>query len=202
MEYTPAQYHVEQERYLVTPARCEVVCDPPEYGTRRYEVTVRPGRWEWRRNPNCEIPCAPPPAEYAALQVEMQDSAESGAEEGIFGVGDVVRYELVVTNDKGSKSISGLKVVFTLPAELEFVSGGGDCANVTGAGRTATSAAFGLRVDTSCRMFVLCRVVAVPPRSGVRGLSGRASTCSMPVRMACPATGCPTCSSNIAADQI
>jgi uncharacterized repeat protein (TIGR01451 family) len=161
VEYTPAQYRVVQERYLAQPARCEVVCDPPEYRTRRYEVCVRPGRWEWRRNPACEVPCAPPPS-FVALQVEMQDSAASGEEAGIFAVGDTVRYDLVITNDEGSQQLEGVRVTFALPAELEFLSGGGTCGPVNGEGQAASSEPFGLKVGGSCKMFVLCRVLAAP----------------------------------------
>ena len=57
VDYTPARYVVTQERYLVSPARCQCIMDPPVFETRMKEVCVRPGRWEWRRNDTCEVPC-------------------------------------------------------------------------------------------------------------------------------------------------
>ena len=59
VEYTPAEYCVMEERYLVSPARCQCIPVPPVFDTRMKEVCVRPGRWEWRRNDACEVPCAP-----------------------------------------------------------------------------------------------------------------------------------------------
>ena len=38
------------------PGFCREVCIPPRYETVTEEVCVTPGRWEWRRNTECEVP--------------------------------------------------------------------------------------------------------------------------------------------------
>ena len=59
LEYTPAKYKMVEERYLKTPERCAKEVIPARYEERTRTVCVQPGRWEWRRNTACEVPCAP-----------------------------------------------------------------------------------------------------------------------------------------------
>jgi hypothetical protein len=163
VEYTPAQYKVVEERFLLEPGRCEVKCIPARYEERCREVCIEPGRWEWRRNEACEVP-EPEPVEVGlpALQVEMTDKAATGEEAGVFGVGDVVRYDLTVVSDEGATAMPDLKVVFTLPPELEFISGGGDGLDMSGEGQSAATTTFGLAVGQTAEMHILCRVIASP----------------------------------------
>ena len=168
--YKPAEFKVIEERYEISPGHCETITVPAEYKQCTKEVCVKPGYWEWRRNEACEVPvvmpmpapCAPPPAALTALQVEMEDKAATGEAAGVFAVGDVVRYDLRIVSDEGSKALDGLKVVFSLPAELEFVSGGGQGLEVMGSGQSAQSASFDLPLGSEVALHVLCRVTAVP----------------------------------------
>jgi hypothetical protein len=168
VQYTPAQYKVVEETFVIEPARCQEVCEPARFETRCREV-VQPGRWEWRRNEACEVPekaCvpAPPPQveELPALQVEMQDSDQAGGAAGVFAVGDVVRYDLIVSSDEGATPLAGLHVVFTLPPELQYMSGGGDGVQVTGSGQAARTGSFDLPLGARKKMYILCRVLAAP----------------------------------------
>lgn len=165
VHYTPAEYEVGEERFLIEPGRCEDVCIPAVFEQRCRDVCVCPGRWEWRHNVACEVPvCAPPPvpATYPAIQVEMEDNGPAGEECGVFGVNDIVRYDLRVLSDAGSQALSGLKAVFSIPPELEFISGGGQGVAVAGAGQSAESGTFDLPVGANVSLHILCRVVAVP----------------------------------------
>jgi hypothetical protein len=157
VEYTPAKYKVVEERYLVQPGRCAEVCEPAEFEVVSREVCVCPGHWEWRRTPHCEVP-----DELPALQVEMKDYTEAGVEEGIFRVGDIVRYDLAVLTDVANSAVRGLKVVFTLPAEMEFVSGSGTGLTVTGSGQSAQSSVFDLAKDSRVGLQLLVRVKSAP----------------------------------------
>ncbi len=177
LEYKPAEYKVVQERFLLEPAHTEEVCEPAVFTTRCRQAPRCGGHWEWRRNVACEVPTetatappmpAPAPVRLKALQVEMQDRAESGAEAGQFSVGDIVRYDLVVANDEGSEGLDGLKVDFALPPELEFVKGGGYGVTVSGSGQQATSASFDVPVGQSVTISVECRVLSAPPSSLVQ----------------------------------
>lgn len=190
VQYTPARYGVEEERFILEPARCETICVPAEFDQRCRQVCVKPGHWEWRRNESCEVPCAPvpctpcpvpcqpkpcaPPAPapapeaLPALQVEMVDNAESGAKAGQFSLGDVVRYDLQIVSDGGSQALSGLKVLFTLPPELEFLSGQGQGLEITGGAQSGQTSSFELPLGTTQVMQVLCRVIAVPPTNLVQ----------------------------------
>lgn len=166
--YKPAEFKVIEERFEISPGHCETLCVPAAYKQCYKDVCVEPGHWEWRRNEACEIPVAPVapvaplPAPLTALQVEMEDKAASGEAAGVFAVGDVVRYDLRIVSDEGSKALEGLRVVFSLPAELEFVSGGGSGLVVSGSGQTAQTATFGLPLGGEVAVHVLCRVTAVP----------------------------------------
>jgi hypothetical protein len=174
--FTPAQYKCVEERYLISEGYCQECSEPPEFGMRSREVCVTPGHWEWRRNEACEVPTEKP---LPALEVEMKDVGQSGKEEGVFGIGDIIRYELVVKSDVGNQQMPPLRVVFTLPSEVEFVSGGGeDGITVSGNGQTAESSVFQLGLDGQVNVHVLARVRATPPmnllqvRASVRTADG------------------------------
>ena len=160
--YQPAEWKIVEERYEVAAGHCETVCIPAEYKQCYKDVCVKPGHWEWRRNEACEVPVQPMPAPLTALQVEMEDKAPSGEAAGVFSVGDVVRYDLRIVSDEGSMALDGLKVVFVLPPELEFVSGGGDGLEIMGAGQAAETVTFNLPLGSEVAMHVLCRVTSVP----------------------------------------
>jgi len=161
--YTPARYKVVDDRFEAVPAHCETVCVPPVFKQCFKEVCATPGHWEWRRNVDCEVP---QPEPLTALQVEMEDKAPSGEAAGVFAVGDVVRYDLRVSSDEGSKALENLSVVFTLPPELEFVSGGG-AVDIAGEGQRAETVPFALPIGATVAMHVLCKVVSVPPTNMV-----------------------------------
>jgi hypothetical protein len=163
VDYRPATYKIAEEEFLVEPGRCEEVCEPPVFENRFREVCVCPGHWEWRRNPCCEVPCTPKQPDLPALQVEMIDKTESGGAEGVFRVGVVVRYDLQVLSDQSNQAIRDLRVVFTLPPQLEFVSGGGEEGVViSGSGQQAVSSIFTLPQDGSIGMSLMARVIGVP----------------------------------------
>lgn len=78
-----------------------------------------------------------------AIQSEMSDKAADGSDTGIFKVGQEFLYVLVVQNDVGAGATPTLKVVLSLPKELEFVSGTGEGGiSVTGGGNAAESSTF------------------------------------------------------------
>lgn len=164
VEFTPAQYECVDERFLIRPARCEEVIEPARYETRTRECVVQPGRWEWRRNRECEVPEQLLPA----LEVEMVDSGPDGREEGVFEEGSTVRYNLTVRSDVGSEAMPNLKVLFTLPEQLEFISGGGDGVTVTGSGQSAKSSVFPLPLNQEVKLYILARVNSVPPTTFVQ----------------------------------
>lgn len=104
-----------------------------------------------------------------ALQVEMIDTDEAGREKGVFEVGELVRYALQVQNDVGTAATPELRVVWTLPPELIFVSGSGEgSVELTGSGRTARSGPFTLARDQVWNCEVLVRVLAVSPSNLVQ----------------------------------
>ncbi len=92
---------------------------------------------------NCA--CTVEVAGLPAIQTEMSDKDTAGAEKGVFRIGEEFVYVLVVQNDEGTTVTPDLKVTFTLPKELEFVSGKSNSkVTVTGAGQTAESTTFTL----------------------------------------------------------
>ncbi len=104
-----------------------------------------------------------------ALQVEMIDTDEAGREKGVFEVGELVRYALQVQNDVGTAATPELRVVWTLPPELTFVSGTGEkSVEITGSGRSARSGSFTLARDEVWNCELLARVLAVPPSNLVQ----------------------------------
>lgn len=164
VQFTPAQYKLVDERYQIRPARCETRCIPARYETRTREVCCTPGRWIWRRNTDCEVPIVGLPA----LEVEMVDSDAAGKAEGIFALGSTVRYDVIVRSDVGSEAFPDLHILFTLPAELEFISGGGDGVTVTGSDKTATSSTFKLPLEGEVKVFILARVLSIPGTHDVK----------------------------------
>jgi len=158
VQFTPAQHEIVQERYKIRDARCETRVIPAKFATRTREVCVTPGKWIWRHNPDCEVP----EELLAALEVEMVDSDASGKEAGVFAVGSTVRYDLTVRSDEGGEVFPVLKVVFSLPEQMEFISGGGDGITVTGSAQSAVSSAFQLPADGTVKVFLLARVLAAP----------------------------------------
>jgi hypothetical protein len=165
VKFTPAQYKTVPERYLIRPARCETVCEPAEYRTVTQEACCRPGRWEWRRNLDCEVP---PEATLHALEVEMVDSLPDGSPAGVFNQGAVVRYDVIVRSDDGTEAMPNLRVAFTLPEQLQFVSGGGDDLTVTGSGQRAMSSVFPLGLDREVKLHILAKVTGRSPTNFVQ----------------------------------
>jgi hypothetical protein len=98
-----------------------------------------------------------------AIQSDMVDQRVDGADAGVFRVGDEFLYVLGVQNDAGTVGTPPLKAVFTLPPELEFVSGTSNRdAGVTGAGTSAQTGEFSLGVNEKVVFQVRVRVKSVP----------------------------------------
>ena len=152
---------------MVEPGRCEEICVPARYETRARSVCKQPGRWEWRRNPNCDVPVA---VSLPALEVELIDQRPDGSNEGIFARGELVRYELRVKHDEGSEAMADLGVHFKLPPELEFVSGRGvgTPIAITGSGQEASSSVFTLHIGDVRVIELMAKVVGVPSSNLVK----------------------------------
>jgi uncharacterized repeat protein (TIGR01451 family) len=99
-----------------------------------------------------------------ALQIEMVDKALDGSEAGIFPIGSTFLYRLKVENDVGTDVTPPMYVDYRLPPELEFVSGrtNRDAVAITGAGSSAKSGSFELRVNESLELEIVVRVVSAP----------------------------------------
>src|SRR5688572_358469 len=98
-----------------------------------------------------------------AIQSEMTDKDRQGTEKGIFTVGETFLYVLDVQNDAGTTITPDLKVVFSLPKELEFVSGAGDAGvTVTGAGQAAETGTFTLTPNRSTKITLTVKAIAAP----------------------------------------
>jgi hypothetical protein len=161
--FQPAEFACVEETYMISPGFWERICEPAVYEPKSRTVCVQPGRWEWRRNDQCVIP-----VELVALQVEMVDSAPDGSPAGLFKVGGQVRYDMIVSSDASSASMKGLTVTFTLPAELEFVSGGGDGGvSVSGSGTAAVSTPFDLAGNQQVKLFIIANVKSQPASQDV-----------------------------------
>ena len=100
-----------------------------------------------------------------ALHSDMTDKDLTGAEKGVFAVGESFLYVLDVTNDQGTEVTPDLKVVFSLPKELEFVSGTGNGGvQVTGAGHQAQTNVFVLSPPNGkLHVELKVKVVGKPP---------------------------------------
>ena len=104
-----------------------------------------------------------------ALQVEMIDLDIDRQPKGIFEEEEKFIYILKVENDVGTALTPDLKVVFTLPEQLEFVEGTGDRgATISGSGRSAESSSFVLRPNQVQNFELVVKVVSVPPRNLVQ----------------------------------
>lgn len=98
-----------------------------------------------------------------AIQSEMTDKDLQGTEKGIFPVGETFTYVLEVQNDAGTTVTPELKVVFTLPKELEFVSGTGENGvTVAGQGQAAETTAFTLTPNQSLHVTLTVKAIAAP----------------------------------------
>ncbi len=101
-----------------------------------------------------------------AIQLEMIDVDLARNAKGIFKVGEEFIYTLKVENDAGTSLTPDLSVTWTLPAELEFVSGAGNRGgSVTGAGQSAKSSTFALAPNQVQQFELVCRVIGVPERN-------------------------------------
>lgn len=99
-----------------------------------------------------------------AIQSTMIDLDSNRQPEGVFDVGESFIYKLTVENDMGTAATPELKVLWELPAELEFVSGTGDQGIVvSGSGRQCESTAFELRPNQVQNFEIVVRAIAVPP---------------------------------------
>jgi hypothetical protein len=104
-----------------------------------------------------------------AIQLEMIDLDSERQKKGIFEMGETFLYELTVENDVGTALTPDLKIVWSLPKELEFVSGTGDRgATVTGTGQTAESSSFVLAPNQVLKFELTVRVIGVPERNLVQ----------------------------------
>ena len=118
-----------------------------------------------------------------AIQADMSDKDLNGVEKGVFRLNEEFLYVLFVENDVGTEVTPDLKVVFTLPKELEFVSGSGDQGiTVTGAGQSATSSAFVLAPpNQKVKLTVRVKVLALPPSTLVKVLASIQTTGGVPL---------------------
>ncbi|MDJ0973929.1 MAG: hypothetical protein QNJ98_05680 [Planctomycetota bacterium] len=164
LSYKPAEYKCVEERVLLKEGFCQTICEPAQYEDRMRQVLVKPGCWRWVRNEDCEVPEESLPA----LEVRMEDKAPDGSDAGVFKMGTLVRYDLVVLSDVASKSMPNLKVIFSLPEHLEFVEGSGTGITVTGAGQSAQSAVFPLNASETKELQLIARVIGVPPTNLVQ----------------------------------
>ncbi len=130
-------------------------------GQRRIDASAREQRGWAAAGCYCGVSVEGLPA----LQVEMIDLNLAREKEGVFELGQDFLYVLDVLNDMGTAITPDLKIVWTLPAELEFVSGAGDRGvTVTGSGQMAESSSFVLAPNEEQRFELTVRAVSVPPR--------------------------------------
>jgi hypothetical protein len=84
--------------------------------------------------------------------------------DGMFLVGETFRYVLTVSNDQGTAPTPDLKVVFSLPKELEFAGGSGERGvTVTGSAQTATTSSFVVGPKERTQVELRVKVLAAPP---------------------------------------
>lgn len=104
-----------------------------------------------------------------AIQLEMIDLDSERNKKGIFEQGETFLYELTIENDVGTALTPDLKIVWSLPKELEFVSGAGDRgATVTGKDQSAESSSFVLAPNQVLKFELMVRVIGVPERNLVQ----------------------------------
>jgi uncharacterized repeat protein (TIGR01451 family) len=98
-----------------------------------------------------------------AIQTELTDKDMAGAEKGVFVVGESFQYAFSISNDGASGVTPDLIVRFTLPKELQFVSGKGSGGiTITGSGHEATSSLFMLAPDEGREMTLVVKVLSAP----------------------------------------
>jgi hypothetical protein len=116
----------------------------------------------------CTVDVVGLPAIEASL-VDRPLQEGGAAAGGTFYVNDTFRYVLTVADDGGSSQTPDLKAVFTLPKELEFVSGSGDKGiTVTGEAQTAQTSAFVVAPKESVKVEIRVRVKGAPPSNFVQ----------------------------------
>lgn len=154
-------------------AHCEVpqpVCPPPPCTPPApipvpVAPTPPPAPSPVEPTPPAPEPVKPPlPPDATALQVEMTDKDLRGGEQGVFAVGEEFLYVLTVRNDDSATVTPPLHVVFSLPADLEYVSGRGESGVSIAAapGVSAQSTEFSLTKDQALTIELRVRVKSVP----------------------------------------
>lgn len=108
-----------------------------------------------------------------ALQVEMVDKALDGSEAGVFVVGSTFTYHLRVENDVGTDVTPEMLVQWSLPPELEFVSGRSSREGVTvsGSGAECKSSPYDLKVSEAIDFEIVVRVVSAPDAGLVKTIA-------------------------------
>jgi len=117
-----------------------------------------------------------------AIGSSMTDQDTKGVDKGVFLVGEENQYLLEVKNDGGSSVTPDLKVVFSLPKELEFV--GGEATRdvkVTGQGQSAETSGFALAPDETLRIVIRVKALAVPPSNLVQARAVIQTTGGVPL---------------------
>lgn len=104
-----------------------------------------------------------------ALQSEMIDQDINRQEKGVFVVGEEYLYVLKVQNDVGTQATPPLKVVLTLPAEIQFLGATSSRGVATnGSGQTAVSDEFRLDLNEAVEFVFRVKATAVPPGNWVK----------------------------------
>jgi len=98
-----------------------------------------------------------------AIGSSMTDMDMKGEEKGVFLVGEEFQYVLEIKDDGGSSVTPDLKVVVSLPKELEFV--GGEATRdvkVTGQGQSAETTGFALAPNETLRIAIRVKALSAP----------------------------------------
>jgi hypothetical protein len=114
-----------------------------------------------------------------ALRSDMTDKDLGGAEKGVFTVGESFLYVLDLANEGGSGVTPDLKVVLTVPKELQFVSGKGPAGmSFTRNGVLVESTPFVLAPNQKLHVEYTVKAAAKPPvpfvktRASIQTMSG------------------------------
>src|SRR5262249_29166436 len=101
-----------------------------------------------------------------SLSTGMTDKDLAGNEKGVFLVGESFLYVLDVANAGASGATHELKIVLTVPKELEFVSGkGSEGMKFTANGATVESSPFVLAPNEKLHVTYTMHVLSKPPVS-------------------------------------
>lgn len=117
-----------------------------------------------------------------AIGSAMTDQDLQGSEKGVFVVGEEFQYVLEIKDDGGSSVTPDLKVVISLPKELEFV--GGEATRdvkVTGQGQAAETTAFALAPNEVLRIVVRVKALSAPTSNLVQTRAVIQTTGGVPV---------------------